>query len=134
MLLLIFIFCHSISLAIHFAISKDGLALYKKISKKPKNLKAGKVGRSRRFTLLENGQISTKTARQKLSASEINIARRAEAIGRGRGHWKEAPDPKNCSLDPKNWARWHGEAFKYSLSLHPNDKCSTCGSQKVLKT
>ena len=33
MILLIFIFCHSIFLAIHFAISKDGLALYKKISK-----------------------------------------------------------------------------------------------------
>ena len=31
--LLIFIFCHSIFLAIHFAISKDGLALYKEISK-----------------------------------------------------------------------------------------------------
>ena len=41
---MIFIFCHSISLAIHFPISKDGLALYKKISKKkPKNLKPGKV-------------------------------------------------------------------------------------------
>ena len=43
MMLLIVIFCHSIFLAIHFAISKDGLALYKKISKKSENLKAGKV-------------------------------------------------------------------------------------------
>ena len=43
MILLIFIFCHSIFLAIHFAISKDGLLLYKKISKKPENLKPGKV-------------------------------------------------------------------------------------------
>ena len=34
-------------------------------------------------------------ARQKLSMSEIPIARRAEAIGRGPGPWKEAPDPKN---------------------------------------
>ena len=34
-------------------------------------------------------------ARQKLSTSEIPIARRAEAIGRGPGPWKEAPDPKN---------------------------------------
>ena len=34
-------------------------------------------------------------ARQKLSTSEIPIARRAEAIGRGPGSWKEAPDPKN---------------------------------------
>ena len=33
MILLIFIFCHSIFLAIHFAISKDGLASYEKISK-----------------------------------------------------------------------------------------------------
>ena len=32
MILLIFIFCHSIFLAIYFAISKDGLALYKKMS------------------------------------------------------------------------------------------------------
>ena len=34
-------------------------------------------------------------ARQKLSMSEIPIARRAEAIGRGPGPWKEALDPKN---------------------------------------
>ena len=34
-------------------------------------------------------------ARQKLSTSEIPIARRAEAIGRGPGPWKEAPDHKN---------------------------------------
>ena len=40
MILWIFIFCHSIFLAIHVAISKDGLALYKKISKKPRNLEA----------------------------------------------------------------------------------------------
>ena len=33
-------------------------------------------------------------ARQKLSISEILVARRAEAIGRGPGAWKEAPDPK----------------------------------------
>ena len=33
-------------------------------------------------------------ARQKLSMSEIPIARRHEAIGRGPGPWKEAPDPK----------------------------------------
>ena len=33
-------------------------------------------------------------ARQKLSTSEICIAGRDEAIGRGPGPWKEAPDPK----------------------------------------
>ena len=38
MFLLIFIFCNGIFRAIHFAISKDGLALSQKISKKPKNL------------------------------------------------------------------------------------------------
>ena len=40
---MIFIFRHSISLAIHFAISKDGLALYKKISKKLSFLEPCKV-------------------------------------------------------------------------------------------
>ena len=34
MILLIFIFCPSICLAIHFAISKDGLVIYKKIRKR----------------------------------------------------------------------------------------------------
>ena len=34
-------------------------------------------------------------ARQKLSTREIPIARRDEAIGRGPGPWKAAPDPKN---------------------------------------
>mgnify|MGYP003331758927 CR=1 FL=1 len=43
----------------------------------------------------ENGSISAPMARQKLSMSEIPIARRAEAIGRGPGAWKEAPDLKN---------------------------------------
>ena len=43
----------------------------------------------------ENGSISAPMARQKLSMSEIPIARRAEAIGRGPGPWKEALDPKN---------------------------------------
>ena len=42
----------------------------------------------------ENGSLSAPMARQKLSMSEIPIARRAEAIGRGPGPWKEAPDPK----------------------------------------
>ena len=37
----------------------------------------------------------TPMARQKLSMSEINIAGRAEALERGPGPWKEAPDPKN---------------------------------------
>ena len=44
---------------------------------------------------LENGLISTPMARQKLSMSGIPIARRAEAIGRGPGPWKEAQDPTN---------------------------------------
>ena len=43
MILLIFIFCHSICLAIHFAISKDSLALYKKIRKKPSFLQPCKL-------------------------------------------------------------------------------------------
>ena len=43
MTLLIFTFCHSIFLAIHFAISKDGLALYKKISKQLSFLQPCKV-------------------------------------------------------------------------------------------
>ena len=43
----------------------------------------------------ENGSISAPMARQKLSMSEIPIARRAEAIGRDPGPWEEAPDPKN---------------------------------------
>ena len=34
-------------------------------------------------------------ARQKLSMSATPIAGRDEAIGRGPGPWKEAPDPKN---------------------------------------
>ena len=34
-------------------------------------------------------------AHQKLSMSETPIAGRDEAIGRGPGPWKEAPDPKN---------------------------------------
>ena len=50
----------------------------------------------------KNGQISAPMARQKLSTSEINIGRRAGAIGRGPRPWKEAPDPKNCSPDPKS--------------------------------
>ena len=40
-------------------------------------------------------------ARQKLTMGEINIAERAEAIGRGAGPSKEAPDPKKLTTDPK---------------------------------
>ena len=43
---------------------------------------------------------------------------RNQYSGTSRSHWEgsrtleKAPNPKNCSPDPKNWGRWHGEAFK----------------------
>ena len=45
--------------------------------------------------IMQKSWISTPMARQKLSTSEIPIAWRAEAIGRGPGPWKEAPDLEN---------------------------------------
>ena len=47
---------------------------------------------------------------QKLSINEIPIARGAEAIGRGPGPWKEAPDPKN---------RVGGMAKRLGIALDP---------------